>query len=65
MAYHANKGPYKTKRGKMISGVCAGLSEAYHIDVSIIRLIFLVLLVVGFGTSAIVYIVLSIVLAEQ
>jgi phage shock protein C len=48
------------KKGK-ISGVCAGIAEYFDMDVSIIRIIFVVLAFAA-GSTIIIYIVLAIVL---
>lgn len=39
MAYHGNKRLYRDTDEKMIGGVCAGLSEYFRIDVTLIRVI--------------------------
>lgn len=39
MAYHGNKRLYRDTDEKMIGGVCAGLSEYFKIDVTLIRVI--------------------------
>jgi phage shock protein C len=46
---------YKSRRVKMIDGVCGGLSEYFGVDATIIRLIFVLLLLMG-GAGLIVYI---------
>lgn len=48
---------YKTSYNKMIGGVCNGLSEYFNIDVSLIRLGF-VLFALMSGSGLIVYLVL-------
>jgi len=64
MAYHAQNGLYKTKRGAIFGGVCAGLSEYLRIDVVLLRVITL-LLVLGFGSGIVIYVALWIVLPEK
>lgn len=49
------------KQGK-ISGVCAGLADFFGIDVTLIRLIFVVLALITGGGVVILYIILSIIL---
>lgn len=63
MAYHSDKKMYRDKHSGKIAGVCAGLSEYFLIDVTIIRIIFLVLLF-GYGVGLIPYIILWIALPE-
>lgn len=64
MAYNSGKPLYRTNRGAIMGGVCAGLSEYLHIDVSIIRII-TALLVLGFGSGLVIYIILWIILPER
>lgn len=52
---------YRTKYNKMLFGVCNGLAEYFNIDVSIIRILF-VIATLFFGGSIIVYIALAIIL---
>ncbi len=48
MAYRdPNNNFHRSSDGAIIGGVCSGLSESLKIDVTIIRVIFLVLLVMG------------------
>lgn len=56
---------YKTDYNKMISGVCNGLAEYFNIDVSLIRIIFVLLVVAGFGSGIIIYIALAIILPTK
>lgn len=60
-----NKKFYKTDYNKMISGVCNGLAEYFNIDVSIIRVIFALLLLVGYGSPILFYIVLAVILPTK
>lgn len=54
---------FKVKEGAKISGVCNGLSEYLNIDVSLIRLLFIIL---AFTSIAVfVYIVLMVILPEK
>ena len=55
---------YKTDQGSVLGGVCKGISEVYNIDVSMIRLITVLLMFVA-GMPFIVYIVMWIVLPSK
>ncbi|MCR5816914.1 MAG: PspC domain-containing protein [Ruminococcus sp.] len=55
---------YKDSNNKMICGVCAGLAEYLNMDVSVVRLI-VVLLVFGAGTGLLAYFVAAIILPEK
>jgi phage shock protein C len=53
-----------TKGEKKIFGVCSGLADYFEMDPSIVRLIFLVMLLV-FGTGVLLYLILAIILPEK
>lgn len=52
---------YRLEEGKMICGVCAGIAEYLNIDVTIIRLIALLVILWG-GSGLIFYIIAAIVM---
>ena len=52
-----------SSKGK-VSGVCAGLSEFFSVDVTLIRLIWVMAIFFGVGSPIIVYIIMVIVLPE-
>lgn len=52
---------YKAREGKMLAGVCQGLSEYFDIDVSIVRIIMAVLGLCYFA-GLVMYIIAAIVL---
>ncbi|MDR3215362.1 MAG: PspC domain-containing protein [Bacilli bacterium] len=56
---------YRTDYNKMCFGVCNGLAEYFNIDVSLVRIIFAVGFLVGFGSSLIIYIVMAIILPTK
>ena len=55
---------YKSHK-KMICGVCAGIAEFFNIDPTIVRLILIVLVIAGFGTGVVIYIVGAIIMPER
>lgn len=40
---------YRSRKNKVIAGVCGGLSEYFKVDAIIMRLLFLIFLFAGFG----------------
>lgn len=52
---------YRSRDDKVIGGVCGGIAEYTGIDSTIIRLLW-ILLVLGYGTGLIIYIILMIVI---
>ncbi|WP_164120980.1 PspC domain-containing protein [Sharpea azabuensis] len=52
---------YKSSTDKKISGVCGGIAEYFDIDPTLVRVI-AVLLILGWGSGLILYIVLALVM---
>lgn len=57
-------GLYRSTKDTMIGGVAAGLAEYLNIDVTLVRILFILLVLVG-GGGFILYIILWIVLPED
>lgn len=55
---------YKSKTDKKIAGVCGGVAAYFGIDSTIVRLLWL-LLVVFYGTGLLAYIICAIVMPED
>lgn len=55
---------YKIKQGKIIAGVCTGLSEYLDLDVNVIRLLTIIASFMG-GVGVITYIAAAILLPEK
>lgn len=53
---------HRSRRGKMLAGVCAGLAEQFGISVTALRLAAVVLTLLGFGWGVIVYVVLWVIM---
>lgn len=60
-----NKILYRSEKNAMLGGVCAGLADYFSIDVSIVRIIFVLLTLFVSGSGLIVYIILWIVLPVE
>ena len=56
---------YRSKRDRILAGVCAGLGEHFDIDPVIIRLVWVALTLLSIGIGVIVYIVAWIIIPEQ
>jgi phage shock protein C len=54
----------RSETNKMIAGVCGGLAEYFNIDPTIVRLLFVLILLFG-GQSILVYIILWIVIPTE
>ncbi len=55
---------YRSRRDRMIAGVAGGLSEYLGIDPIAVRLAFVLLGLVSFGTALLLYIVLAVLVPE-
>jgi len=54
---------YKSKENKVISGVCGGVAEYFDIDVTLVRLAFVLFAFLG-GPGLLVYIIMMFVMPE-
>lgn len=59
-----NKRLYRSRKDKMIAGVCGGLAEYFKIDPVILRVL-IVVLTIGPGVGLLMYIILWIVVPEE
>lgn len=53
---------YRSRRGKMIAGVCAGLAEQFGVSVTALRLAAVLLTLLGAGWGIIIYVVLWVIM---
>ena len=60
-----NKNFYKMRRNRMISGVLAGLSDRWDLDVTLVRFIFAIFTIANFGLGIIIYIILAYILLTK
>lgn len=56
---------YKMRRNRMISGVLAGLSDKWDLDVTLVRFIFAIFTIANFGLGIIIYIILASILPTK
>ncbi len=59
----ATKKLYKSRKNKMICGVCGGIGEYFRIDPTIIRLIWAVL-ALCFGSGVVAYIIAALIIPD-
>ena len=55
---------HRSKKDYLLAGVCAGFAEYFNTDPSIIRLLW-IFLFLFYGTGAILYIILWVILPQQ
>jgi phage shock protein C len=56
---------YRSRKDRILGGVCAGLGEHLDIDPTIIRLVWVVLTAFSMGTGIIVYILAWVIIPEE
>jgi len=56
---------YRSKKERILGGVCAGLGEHLDVDPTVIRLVWAVVTVLSVGTGIIVYILAWILIPEE
>jgi phage shock protein C len=54
---------YRSRDQRMLAGVCGGLAEYFNVDVTVIRVLFLVLSVFG-GTGLVIYVVMWLIVPD-
>ena len=60
----SNQRLYRSSTDRMIAGVCGGLGKYFGVDPTIVRLVFLLLLIVG-GSGFLLYLILWIVVPDE
>ena len=55
---------YRSKKDRMIAGVCGGLAEYFHVDSTLVRLLFVATVMFG-GSGIIAYLILWIVVPQE
>ena len=56
---------YKMRRNRMVSGVLAGLSDKWDLDVTLVRFIYAIFTIANFGLGIIIYIILASILPTK
>jgi len=56
---------YRSKNDKMLAGVCAGLAEYFNLDVTIVRLAYVLLTLASVGVGILAYIIMIIAFPEK
>jgi phage shock protein C len=64
MAMEAKKRLYRSQTNKVISGVCGGLSEYLNVDITVVRLVWILLILLG-GTGIIAYFLAWLIIPER
>jgi len=54
----------RSRTDKMISGVCGGIAEYLRWDSTLVRVLFVILTFLGWGTPVLLYFILALVMPE-
>ena len=61
----ARKRLMRPRNGRKIAGVCAGFAEYFDLDVTVVRVVWLISVFLGAGLSLIAYVIAWIVVPEE
>lgn len=64
-AFKQSKKLYKSRTDKKIAGVCGGLAKYFGISSTVIRVLFIITLFAGGGTSLLIYLALALALDKE
>ncbi len=56
---------YRSRTNRWIFGVCGGLAEFFGIDPIVVRLVFIIGALLGFGSFILIYLVMFFVVPEE
>jgi len=59
-----NRKLYRSRNDVMVAGVCAGLAKYFSMDPTVVRLIFVLLLLMG-GNGILIYVILWIIMPVE
>lgn len=55
---------YRRREGRIVAGVCTGLADYFHVDVTLVRLLFAVV-TIAWGLGALVYVIAWAIVPEE
>jgi phage shock protein C len=61
---NATRRLYRSKTNRQLAGVCGGLAEYFNLDVTLIRVLFVLLAVLG-GSGLVIYVAMWIIVPKQ
>jgi phage shock protein C len=62
---NGNKRLIRTRKGRLVAGVCSGIGEYVDIDATVVRVIFVALTLVTAGVFALVYLAAWVIIPEE
>ncbi len=64
-AFYKPRKLFKSRTDKKIMGVCGGLGTYFKISSTLLRILFIIVFILGWGTMAIIYLILALVLPTE
>jgi phage shock protein C len=61
---NATRKLYRSKTNRQLAGVCGGLAEYFNLDVTLIRVLFVLLAVLG-GSGLVIYVAMWIIVPKE
>ena len=55
----------KSSTNKMICGVCGGIGEYFNVDPTLVRLLWVILIIGGFGVGLLIYILAAVIMPQD
>jgi len=56
---------YRSRKDRMIAGICGGIGEIYSLDPTMVRLVYALITIFSAGTALLVYILGWIIIPEE
>jgi len=56
---------YKIDQGKMVDGVCGGIAQYFGLDPTLVRLVWALVTIFGWGSGILAYIICAIVIPRE
>jgi len=56
---------YRSKKNRLIAGICGGIGEHFDMDPTIVRLIWVIVTLLSLGTGIIAYLIAWVIIPER
>jgi phage shock protein C len=56
---------YRSRANRMIGGICGGLGKFFSIDPTVVRIVFVLGMLLGFGSFFLLYIIMLFIVPEE
>jgi phage shock protein PspC (stress-responsive transcriptional regulator) len=56
---------YRSKKERMLGGICGGLGEHLDVDPTVIRLLWVVITLISLGTGILVYLIAWVIIPDE